>query len=408
LYRYSIRLDTESHFDLDENGSMIEIKSDFQGLANLETLKKPVNSIAKGGDTFTKEEYAGIFRIQESIYDFGQDLMQDRSVSGSGYVASDTQAGNRQRSHESGTGAYRSEERIETLAGFMAKNLDANHYSVSYKVTPHTSLNISQKWVEGMWSKTASSFIGEEISSAERLKKKAVAASLSELESEASFSGKAELRTVFGKSKSRQMDQDVLLIGDYQLKRRITRSEVSEYDEPHLYIRKDGKLQNDVAAYTITVTNNGNASFGPLLLWDLFPIGARYINSSLRPSQLDQNSSNWTLVHLAVGDTVKIKINLDIKRCDANIVNRVVISGTSSFGQASVWNQSIIDRSWLGGCAPDSEVVVPACSSCALSQEEIANETEYFDPVLARCNDEDDSSCPFSCPEADESYETVS
>jgi uncharacterized repeat protein (TIGR01451 family) len=206
------------------------------------------------------------------------------------------------------------------------------------------------------------------------------------------------------------MDQDALLIGDYQLKRRITRSGVLEYDKPHLYIRKDGTLQNDVAAYTITVTNDGNASFGPLLLWDLFPCKAKFINSSLRPSQLDQNSSNWTLVRLAVGDTVKIKINLDIKRCDANIVNRVVISGNSSFGQVSVWNQSIIDRSWLGGCAPapDSEVVVPACSSCALSQEEIANETEYFDPVLARCDDEDDVSCPFSCPEADESYELVS
>jgi len=408
LYRYSTRLDTESHFDLDENGSMLDIKSDFQGLANLGTLKKPVNSMAKGGDTFTKEEYAGSFRIQESIYDFGQDLMQDRSVSGSGYVASDTQAGNRQRSHESGTGAYRSEERIETLAGFMAKDLDAAHYSVSYKVTPHTSLNISQKWEEGMWSKTASSFIGEEYSSAERLKKKAVAASLSELESEASFSGKAELRTVFGKSKSRQVDQDALLIGDYQLKRRITRSGFLEYDEPHLYIRKDGKLQNDVAAYTITVTNDGNASFGPLLLWDLFPTGARFINSSLRPSQLNQNSSNWTLVHLAIGDTVAIKINLDVKRCDPNIVNRVGISGNSSFGEAAVWNQSIIDRSWLGGCAPDSEVVGPACSSCALSQEEMSNETSYFDPVLARCDDEDDSSCPFSCPEADESYELVS
>ncbi len=406
-YRYSNRLDAESHFDLDENGSMIDIKSDLQGLVYMGILKEPNRFAAKGEGTFTAEEYAGSFLIKENIHDFGQDLMLDRSVSGSGYIASNTQVGNRQRSHESGTGAYRSEERIDTLGGFMAKDLEASHYILSYKISSSTSLNLSQKWAEGMWSKSKSSFIDEEISSARRLKKKAVAASLKDLESETSFSGKAEFRTSSGKSKSRQVDQDVLLIGDYKVKRRITRSVVSEYNKPHIYIRKEGKLHNDVATYTIVITNDGNSSFGPLLLWDLFPPGARFINSSLQPSQLNQDSSNWTLLSFAVGDTVKIKINLDVKECDGNIINRVGVAGNSSFGPAATWNQSIINRSWLGGCAPDSEDIVPICSSCALSQEEIANESEYFDPVLAQWDAENDSSCPLSCPEASLSYELV-
>ena len=40
-YRYSANLDSESLFDLDENQSKMQIKSDFQGLAHLGTLKLP-------------------------------------------------------------------------------------------------------------------------------------------------------------------------------------------------------------------------------------------------------------------------------------------------------------------------------------------------------------------------------
>jgi len=42
-YRYSTSLDSESHFDLDENQSTMLIKSDFQGLAHMGTLKLPVH-----------------------------------------------------------------------------------------------------------------------------------------------------------------------------------------------------------------------------------------------------------------------------------------------------------------------------------------------------------------------------
>jgi uncharacterized repeat protein (TIGR01451 family) len=258
-----------------------------------------------------------------------------------------------------------------------------------------------------MWSESASSLISEEISSAGRLKKKAVVASLKELESETSFSGKAEFRTDYGKSKSPQVEQDALLVGDYQVTRKIILSGVSKYDQSHLYLRKDGHLQSDVAAYTITITNDGNASFGPLFLWDLFPPGAKFLNSSMRPSQLDQNSSSWTLVHLAIGDTLKIEINLDVKRCDGDIINRVKVAGNCSRGQAEAWNQSIINRAWLGGCSPAKEAARPAGISCACLNGEISNETEYFDPVLAQWQDGSESSCPLSCPEVEEAHEPV-
>ena len=111
---------------------------------------------------------------------------------------------------------------MDTFSGFMSKDLDASHYSLSHKVTPRTFLNVSQKWSEGMQSQTQSSLIAEEYSGASRLKKMATAASPRELESEANFSGIAKLRTSYGQEwKPLQVDRDETLMGDYEVKRRI-------------------------------------------------------------------------------------------------------------------------------------------------------------------------------------------
>jgi uncharacterized repeat protein (TIGR01451 family) len=287
----------------------------------------------------------------------------------------------------------------------MAKDLNASQGSLSYEVAPRTFVNLSGKWSEGMWSHSPTSFIGEAFSSASRLKKEATAASLRELESKSSFSGRSDLRTAYGRNyglnRSRQVDQDETLIGDYKVERKIVISKGSLFDEPHLYLCKDGRLVNDVAVYTITITNDGNAALGPIFLQDLFPAGARFINSTLRPLQIGKNSSNWTLVHLAIGDSIKIGIDLNIKKCQGDVVNRALVVGNYSSGSVNAQNLSVIDRAWLGGCAPEpTETPVQPLSSCACLQEEtsIFNETEYFDPVQAPWADEGEGSCPLNCP----------
>jgi len=292
----------------------------------------------------------------------------------------------------------------------MAKDLDAANSGQSYQVTPQTSLNINQKWMEGMWSHGTSSFIDEKYSSASRLKKKAVAKSPKELESEVTFSGIAELRTAhtrnYGKNRSTEVDQDSYLMGDYVVKRKIILSGVSKYDEPHINLSKDGQILDDVATYTISITNDGNSALGPVFLQDIFPAGARFLNSSLRPSKLDQNRSNWTLTHLSIGDCVKIKIDLDVKKCDGKIINRVTVEGNSSFGRAIARNLSIIDRAWLGGCAPAKIAVQPAGISCACSEEDY-NETDDFDPVLMQWDDNEDGACPLNCPAIEDAHAAV-
>jgi hypothetical protein len=74
--------------------------------------------------------------------------------------------------------------------------------------------------------------------------------------------------------------------------------------------------------------------------------------------------------------------------------------GNYSSGSVSAQNLSVIDRAWLGGCAPaPTETPVQPLSSCACLQEEtsISNETEYFDPVQAPWADEGEGSCPLNC-----------
>ncbi|VVB70294.1 Uncharacterised protein [uncultured archaeon] len=412
-YRHSTLLDCESKIDLDKNESRVDIVSDFQGRAHFGVLKRPFNSSSGGGDINSVEDYAGDFRARESHRDVGQGLRADRSVSGNGYVARDALMGERQRSHESGTGSYRCEERIDTISNFMSKDLEASFSPESLMVTPRTPLRISGKWAEGMWSRGPSSFIGEEYSEASRLKKRATALSLREMESSADFSGTARFEAAYerdyGRNGSMQVQQSEKLMGDYVVTRKILISGASLFDHPHLNITKDGWLVKDgwqgrdVVVYTITVTNDGNAALGPLFLQDLFPPGARFINATLRPNQLGQNSSNWTLLHLSIGDTVRIGIDLDVENCDGDIINRAVVAGNCSAGLAVARNLSIIDRAWLGGCYPPVE---PGKMGCACLEED-GNETEYFDPVRANWEAEGKDNCPLGCPALEDAHKSA-
>ncbi|MCK9564699.1 MAG: hypothetical protein M0Q43_01455, partial [Methanothrix sp.] len=410
-YRYSTTLESESLFDLDENRSLMQIKSGLQGLAHLGTLKRPAPG--HKGDIFSVEDYAGDFQVAESIHDLGQGLMMDRSVSGQGYAAKDME-GRGQRSYESGTGPYRSQERWDTFSGFMAKDLDASYDSVSHIVTPRTFLNISQKWSEGMQLDSPSSLIAEEYSSATRLKKKATAASPRELVSESSFSGIAKLRTAVGKNGTIAVDLDETLMGDYKVSRSIILAGPAKYDRPHLYLRKDGLRVGDVAAYTITITNDGNTTIGPLFLQDLFPPGARFLNATLQPNQLCSNISNWTLLHLSIGDTVSIGINLNVEKCESDIINRARVVGNCSLGQVAAQNLSVIDRAWLGGCAPRERPAAATAApgiSCACWEEESTNETDYLDARQMQMQwdnaGEDEGSCPLNCPEIEQAHAPV-
>ncbi|MDD4652751.1 MAG: hypothetical protein PHQ34_11030, partial [Methanothrix sp.] len=406
-YRYSTTLASEGLYDLDKNQSLMQINSGFSGLAHLGTLKRP--DPGRKEDILSVEDFAGDFLLSESVHDLGQGLMMDRSASGRGYVARDLH-GPRLRSYESGTGSYQSDEKIEAFSGFISKDLQAAHHGLSQPVTPGTSLFISQNWSEGMELVGPASLISEKYSSASRLKLHAAAASSRELRSEANFSGVATLKAAVFKNGTLAVDREETLMGDYNVSRRIIISGCAKYDRPHLYLRKDGSQVGDVACYTILITNDGNTTIGPLFLQDIFPPGASFINATVRPNQIGMNSSNWTLLHLSIGDTLRIGINLDVERCGDDIVNRAFLVGNSSLGQVFAQNRSVISRGYLGCCPPARPVWAEngQGTGCACWDENAAvtNDTDYLGANLMQMqwDGAGEGSCPLNCAEAKEDY----
>lgn len=104
--------------------------------------------------------------------------------------------------------------------------------------------------------------------------------------------------------------------------------------------------------YVITVVNDGNRALGPVYIWDYFPQGTQYVYSSLRPSKLDSNASEWTLTNLGIGETSRIELKLNVTEDSGldGIVNRVKASGDYDGQSVSAENRSAIQLNWLSCC----------------------------------------------------------
>jgi hypothetical protein len=125
------------------------------------------------------------------------------------------------------------------------------------------------------------------------------------------------------------------------------------------------------------------------------------------PSRQDLNGSSWSLPYLSVGESVRIDINLDVKRCEPNFINRVEAIGNSSVGPVVARNQSIIDRSWLGCCPQETEDERSGKVGCACQVDAGNEDSEYYDPVQAKMADDSVGACPLSCPEMEAAYEVA-
>jgi uncharacterized repeat protein (TIGR01451 family) len=441
-YRYARRMKAESSISVDKNESKMSLNSSFEGTASLAARKMQ-------GEKFSSyEQYAGSFQISEKLHDAGSGLTQDRAASGFGYVDKRTAGrdgrGRGLQSRESGTGSFRVQEHTDTFSGYMSKELNASFAGVSLPAACRTSLNISQRWSEAMASTTPNSLISEEYGSATRLDMNSTSESPWERRSEASFSGVARLRTLLGSQNngsssggsggsSMDVDREESYQGDFFIKRSISLAGPARYDHPHLRLIKEGRLGGDVASYTITMANDGSAALGPLFLQDIFPPGASFINSSLRPVRLESNSSNWTVLHLAISDEVKIDINLDVGNCSGDIINHAAVMADCSQGPVAVQNSSVIFRESLGCCPPErsggetadpvgeeAEAEADSASGCAClagsadSGASNGSIADFLSPDLLALQwgggDGDDGgqgSCPLSCPAVEEAHHSV-
>ncbi len=395
-YRYATTLDRESEFFLNENESEMAISAEFDGTAQIGFLKMPTNtSTFKATPIFeSREDYAGSFRIIERVDEYGSAAASNKSAEGSGIVVVDKRIGDAQRSYESGTGSYSSEELVRTYTNYIAKDIRLKYSPTGLRLTDGASANASGKWKEGISSATpGTSLIAEEYSSITELDKETVARGLNEMDTEANFSGRARYRTIYyGASpagldntstnesenastnssvKSRlvpTIDFDEIYEGDYSIARRILISGASRYDRPHLNVTKGlegieeetlpwgsdephlpGETKTrKIAAYAIGIENDGNRALGPIRVQDLFPKGAVYLRSSLRPTEMTAESCNWTLTHLAIGDVAEIEIELDVTGCPGpELTNRVFVCAGEGDEEICAANFSSLEIGWL-------------------------------------------------------------
>lgn len=382
-YRHAMILDLEDSIHLDENGSKISLISDFHGPAHFSMSKKGYKQAKGTGDTDifdSQEDYAGSFRVHETMEEQGENVLSEEFVSGAGYASLDKRVRSRQRSYESGTGPFHLEETIQSSTGFMSKEIDVRHEAMSCNIAPGTNLTSSLEWKEGLLARGNSSFLEEKFFSTERLKKEAVLRGLREIESQANFSGRAEFRVVYKDDKNKsntsaEIDLMDEFSGEYNLKRRVLLAGVSKYDQPHLSIyltdhsdltdssladtsladtsHVDSDLANSsILRYTVTVKNDGNSALGPIYLRDLFPPGTEYIGSSDGPSELTPEYANWTLLSLGIGGSSTIDLKLNVTGDVDALVNRVEALGGHDGQWITAANFSVIQRSWLPCCQP--------------------------------------------------------
>jgi len=233
---------------------------------------------------------------------------------------------------------------------------------VNQSLTEDVSIDASMRWKEGIWSRVSNtSLVGEEYTGVVELDKETVARGLNEMETLANFTGKARYRAVLGGEVGLDLDEEYL--GTYAVERRVLLEGVPRYDRPHLSLRKEGEIvypastASPLASYTISIQNDGNHTLGPVIVRDLFPPGAVYINSSLRPTELAEGGAAWTLTHLAIGDRFEIELwlNLTGYRGD-EIVNQVEAEGGYDEGWTRAENFSAVEIDWLR-CCPSGDLV---------------------------------------------------
>lgn len=385
-YMYADRIDRESNILLDKNGSTLESQTSFQGAGHTGLLKESVENITqlyvvegpahnRAVPTYeSQEDYLGSYNLTIKFDEYGKNAESDRSVSGTGFAASDNRVGKSQRSYESGTGTYQAEDKIQTASNYMAKDLNATFSSMRYSYTPDFQVDLSQKWKEGMWSKSGdiagkgkegndsssepASFIGEEYSQADYLNKSTVALGLNQMKTEAQFQGRARFKAAYDKASNQSRDQLEFYdeyAGKYSLTRNVEIGGVAKFDEPHLSITKTGQKepsQGTFINYIITVTNDGNRALGPVYVQDLLPSGTEYIYSSVRPTHLTQNSVEWTLLSLGIGASSNIELKLNITQDADGLINRVKASGEYDGQWVAAENYSALQLGWLSCCSP--------------------------------------------------------
>ncbi|HOV82944.1 MAG TPA: hypothetical protein PLQ01_09765, partial [Methanothrix sp.] len=387
-YTHATSIDRDRSVDIDDNGTTMKTEVTFEGSGHIGVLKKEEpDSHPKVTPAYeATEDYVGRFNVTETADEYGSGVRSNKSVTGYGYTAVDKRVSDSQRTYESGTGSYESDEIIDTSVNYIAKDINLVHGPTSYSYTPDLTVSQDMKWNEGMWSKSgklmggellagnrscpvrpvqtydcnksipAVSYIGERYSSLDYLKKETEAIGLNEMNTNASFSGMAEYKVkATDTNRTGKIDNEELYVGQYGITRKVRLGGVSKYDRPHITVTKEGNLTEDhVAGYVIYIENDGTTTLSPVNIRDMLPPGTEYIYSSMRPSSLTDGEVSWSVPALGVGSSLEIELELNITEfAPDDIVNRVQVCGMDGIECISAAAYSAIESGALPCCPPE-------------------------------------------------------
>ena len=108
-YLYTDMLSKNSSYELDMNQTVYKSDAEFSdGLAHIAYRKQLPGSDKTSVEI--SEDYHGSFKVKEFVDSYGDSVKYSKSSQGKGFVASDKRPTRNQRSYESGSGYYTSEE----------------------------------------------------------------------------------------------------------------------------------------------------------------------------------------------------------------------------------------------------------------------------------------------------------
>lgn len=318
-YLYADTLDQNSTFVADMNQTVYDSKADFRSaMAQIDYKKRLPDE--RSVRQMINENYHGSFRIEESVDSYGESVKYTKSAVGKGFVSSDKWANGRQRSYESGSGYYSSQERSEL--GSVDKSLKVQYGPVSFRAGS-TNLSYTNLWNEGMQTRDdqTEALISKDIRYASSVDMETMMekSSLSLL---GKFNGTLDIDIRNGPN----IDLDQTLTGSFQIDTAMAIHDIPKHLYPHVSISKAAfMLDEETVLFLINLSNDGNKLLKPLNVTDYLPKGCSYINSSIR-AKTNGSMVNWTIPSLDVGRKLTIKMRAKVDGSSTYYTNTVSVT----------------------------------------------------------------------------------
>ena len=310
-YRYATKLNKSSSLVVDGSDLYVNFESDFLGVADIRYKSEFSNYM---------DRYIGTFRVNE-------DATSDQatfSSNGRGFadIAKRINKEGIARSYEQGSGDLNLEEQIKPEENYLAKNINLTYKPVKFDLGSGESINHSLKWNEGLSSQEEErGRISEKFTSLDKLQKESTISDLTQIQTEAKFTGKGEFSV-----DSKNITDEQEYIGNYSIRRNVSIVRYPRYNKAHIKAIEEVYLDPancNVVNYEIILTNDGVGDLWPIYVKDTFPLGTTYRESSMNPIELTSRYANWSIDELYPGESVRIGLKLNMIKNVDKLTNRV-------------------------------------------------------------------------------------